>query len=191
MASLFLSGLMVMTGLVLLVDRGGLIAWGLFASGAFLLVKSRVRPARLDPAFGVAIAAVMALAWAGTFYYVITTWETGEVVELAIDTDDGIHKARVWVLDAQADPVVYYDAPPEAAEALLAGRPLQFTRAGQVSTRIPDATDVEALPESEANRIFDAMISKYGDRVGAADIYYLMLGRSRDRIAVVARLDEG
>ena len=111
------------------------------------------------------------------------------MVELAIETDDGTLTTRVWVLDLGTTPVIYYDAPPEAAESLLAGTPLRFTRAEKISTRIPSATPVDALPATEADLIFAAMATKYGDRLRAADLYYLMLGRPRDRVAVVARLN--
>jgi hypothetical protein len=52
------------------------------------------------------------------------------------------------------------------------------------------ATQADELPEEDANRVFAAMASKYAERVNAADIYYLMLGRSRDRIALVATLND-
>lgn len=136
------------------------------------------------------LATVSVLAWVGTLYYVISTYESGEVVELAIDTRNGTHTARLWVLEIGAIPVVYYDTEPEVAKSLLAGTPLQFTRGGVVSTRTPKATQVDALPEDEANLILEVMGDKYGDRMTAADVYYLLLGRPRDRVAVVANLIE-
>lgn len=62
--------------------------------------------------------------------------------------------------------------------------------AGQLSTRVPKATQVDALPEDEANLILEAMAIKYGGRIDAAGIYCSMLGRSRDRVAVIANLIE-
>lgn len=186
--ALLIAGTITVAALLLAIDRSGLIAWATLVFGIALLIKIWLKPSRSDPGLGLGLAAVATLAWAGTFHYVISTWESGEVVELAIDTDSGTHTARVWALDMGEDPVIYYDAGEEAAESLLAGRPLQITRGGEVSTRIPDAKRVEELPEAEANRVFEAMVAKYGDRVDAADIYYLMLGRAGDRIAVVARL---
>jgi hypothetical protein len=94
------------------------------------------------------------------------------------------------VLDIDAQPVIYYDAPTEAANSLLAGKPLQFTRGTKTTSRIPVATQADELPEEDANRVFAAMASKYAERVNAADIYYLKLGRSRDRIALVATLND-
>lgn len=186
--SVCITGLTTLVALFLLVDRGGLIAVGTLILGIALLGKLWLKPSRLDPALSVGLAAIPALTWVATFYYVISTWETGEVVELAIDTGGGIHTARVWVLDIGAHPTIYYDAEPEVAQSLLAGTPLQFTRAGEVSTRIPDAVRAELLPEEQAKRVFEAMEAKYGERVSAADIYYLMLGRPGDRVAVVASL---
>jgi hypothetical protein len=189
-AAFFLAGLTIAVAAMLLADRGGLIAWGTLFMGVALLAKIWLKPSGLDPGLSVGLATIPVLVWFGTWYYVISTWESGEVVELAVDTSNSVHTARVWVLDIGALPLVYYDAEPEVANSLLAGKPLQFTRAGVTGTRIPRAIPVDALPEAEANQIFEAMVAKYGDRVGAADIYYLMLGRSRDRVAVVASLLE-
>jgi len=177
-------------GLILLTDRGGLIAWSTCFAGIALLAKISLKPSGRDLKLSIGLAAVPLLAWAATLSYVISTWESGEVVELVIDTDRGAHTVRVWVLDIGADPLVYYDAEPGAAMSLLAGEPLRLTRAEDVSVRIPIATRVEALDQEQTKRIFEAMGAKYGDRMGAADVYYLMLGRSRDRIAVVASLIE-
>jgi len=189
-AAFFIAALTTSVALVLLLDRGGLIAWGAFFSGVVLLAKIGLKPSRVDLGFSVGLATISVLAWIGTLYYVISTWESGEVVELNIDTSEGEHTARLWVLDNGGDPIVYYDAEPEVAKFLLAGKPLQFTRAGEVSTRVPRATQAEALPEGEANRILEAMETKYGDRNEAAGIYYSLLGRSRDRVALVVSLIE-
>ena len=184
----FIAGLIITIALVLLIDRGGLIAWSALFIGLALLAKIWFKPTSRDLALSVGLASIPVLAWIGTFNYVISTWESGEVVELAIDTSEGVHTARLWVLDIGEHPLVYYDAEPVAAKSLLAGKRLQFTRASEISTRIPKATHVDALPEAEANLILEAMGTKYGDRNDAANIYYLMLGRSADRVALVATL---
>ena len=188
--SVFITGLITLTALILLVDRGGLIAWSTFFIGCALIAKIWLKPSKLDLGLSVGLAAVSVLAWVGTLYYVISTYESGEVVELAIDTSTGPHTARLWVLEIGPDPVVYYDAEPEVVESLLAGKPLQFTRAGKVSTRIPRAKLVDELPEDRANRILEVMGTKYGGRMTAADVFYVMLGSSQDRVAVVVDLIE-
>lgn len=183
-----LAGLIVAVGLILVIDRSGIIAWLALLAGGALLAKALIKPGPRDLLLTLGTAVVLVAAWVGTFYYVISTWETGEVVELDIQTNDGTHTARVWVLDLESDPTIYYDAPSLAANALLAGKPLQFTRAGETTTRIPEARVADELPEAEANRVFEAMLEKYGDRNQVTDIYYLMLGRSADQVGVVARL---
>ena len=186
----FIAGLTTVAALLLVVDRGGVIAWGTFVLGGALLAKIWLKPTKSDTAWSIGMAIIPALAWVGTLYYVITTYESGEVVELAIDIGADTHTARVWVLEIGADPVVYYEADPEVADSLLTGKPLQFTRAGEISTRIPNAELVDSLPEDEANRVLEVMGAKYGDRMTAADIYYVMLGSPRDRVAVVVTLIE-
>lgn len=188
--AVFIAGLTTVVALLLVVDRGGVIAWGTFVLGGTLLAKIWLKPSKSDTRWSVGMAIIPALAWVGTLYYVITTYESGEVVELAIDIGSDTHTARVWVLEIGADPVVYYEADPEVADSLLTGKPLQFTRAGEISTRIPNAKLVDSLPEDEANRVLEVMGAKYGDRMTAADVYYVMLGSPRDRVAVVVTLIE-
>ena len=182
-------GLTVLVALVVLIDRGGVIAWATAILGVVLLAKIWRAPSSVDLTLGVALAGVASIAWVATVAYVISTWESGEVVELSIDTREGLHSARVWVLDVGADPVIYYDADPEVASALLAGTPLALTRDGVVSTRVPVAASVDTLTESRTDELFEAMAGKYGPQMGAATVWYALLGRPRDRVAVVATLE--
>lgn len=186
----FVAGLTTIAALFLVIDRGGAIAWGTCVLGGALLVKVWVKPSESDTAWCLAMAMIAALAWAGTFYYVITTYESGEVVELAIDVGSDTHVARVWVLEMGADPIIYYETDPVVAESLLSGKPLQFTRAGETSTRIPHAELAGSIPEDEANRVLEVMGAKYGDRMTAVNVYYALLGSPRDRVAVVVTLKE-
>ncbi len=188
--SFVLATLAIAVALGLLIERGGLIAWTAFFVGLALLAKFLLKPSQLDLGLSVGFVVVFSLAWAGTWYHVISTWESGEVVELIIDTSEGERVARVWVMDIGSTPTVYYDAEPEMAMSLLAGKPLQYSRAGKVSTRVPDAIRVDDLPEQESDQILQAMQKKYGDRNGAAVLYYALLGTPRDRIPLVVRLIE-
>ncbi len=176
--------------LVLVIDRSGLIPWLTLIVGAALVVKICFKPSEKDLRLSLSVAIVPVVVWAATYYYVILSWETAEVVELVIPTQDGPHTARVWVMDIEGEPHVYYDAPAGAAQALLAGSPVQFVRGDATSTRVPEARDADTLSEAEANTVFAAMTDKYGDLVSVADVFYVMLGRSSDRIAVVAKLVE-
>ncbi len=184
------AGLLLIIGLILVVERGGLIAWSALLGGLVMLAKGWFKPTNNDLVVSLGLALLLGLAWFGTWRYVISTWESGEVVELVIATDAGEHTARLWILDIGAEPLVYYDAPPLAANSLLAGTPVQFTRGGEVSTRTPVARLVDGLAEAEANQVLEAMGTTYGDRNNAATWYYLMLGRSRDRVALVITLVE-
>lgn len=180
--------LATLAGLYLVFSHNGLIAWFALLGGVLLLGKIWRRPTERDLALSLGLILVPVLLWAGTYYYVISSWESGEVVELEIQTSNGSLTARLWVMDIGPHPVVYYDALPEVAQSLLAGHPLRFNRAGQISIRVPQATPVEALGEEQANRIMSAMQNKYGALNDAAVLYYLMLGRAADRVALVATL---
>ena len=172
------------------VLRGGLIAWVAATLSALLLLKTWRRPAKIDTALAVGLVSVSVLAWVGTWFYVVSVWESGEVVELAIDTPDGVHTARLWVMDVGPNPVVFYDAEPRVARALLSGRPLGFTRAGKQSSRIPHASEAETLSEARSQEVLGAMAEQYGQRNSAATVYYLLLGRLRHRVALVVELLE-
>ena len=190
--SITIATLTALIAVGVLVYRGGLIAWvGLFLAIG-LLAKVVLRPSGNELGLSIVLALGSAIAWAGAWYYVISTYESGEVVELAIDTGDGeSHTARLWVFELAGDPTVYFDANPRAAESLLAGRPLSFTRDGVTSTLTPNARKAESLTEQEVSAAFAAMGSKYGERMRAADIYYVLLGLPRNRTSLVVRLLDG
>jgi len=188
--ALTLAGLTTVVALLLIVERGGAIAWATGFFGALLFIKCWRKPAPKDLWLGLTLASVAVLAWIGVFYYVISTYESGEVVELVVDTSDGDRAVRLWVLDVDGKELVYYDAVPEVAESLLAGKPLNFTRGEIVSQRLPKARLAESLPETEANALLEVMSEKYGDRMAASTIYYVMLASPRDRVSLVVDLDK-
>jgi len=161
--ALTLAGLTTVVALLLIVERGGAIAWATGFFGALLFIKCWRKPAPKDLWLGLTLASVAVLAWIGVFYYVISTYESGEVVELVVDTSDG---------------------------DLLAGKPLNFTRGEIVSQRLPKARLAESLPETEANALLEVMSEKYGDRMAASTIYYVMLASPRDRVSLVVDLDK-
>jgi len=186
--ALIVTALTTLTALVVVIDRGGAIAWTACVLGALLLIKLWRRPSSQGLWLGVALAGVTALAWIGVFNYVISTYESGEVVELAIDTSEGVRTMRLWVLDVNGEELIYYDAVPEVATSMLAGTPLKFTRKGAVSQRLPRARRVDSLPKAEAEQLLKVMGEKYGGRLMAANVYYLMLGVPRDRVSLVVNL---
>ncbi len=185
-----ITGLTLFAALALVIDRGGLIAWATALLAVGLLAKTLIRPTRFDLGLSIGLPAVAVLAWAGVFYCVITTYESGEVVQLSVETSSGPAFARLWVFDTNMGPTLYYDAPPQMAELLLAGEPMWVERAGQASVRTLVATPAETLAEPQAAHVLESMGAKYGERMTAADLYYVLLGRPRDRIPLVLTFDE-
>ncbi|MCR9277025.1 MAG: hypothetical protein NXH85_03550 [Pseudomonadaceae bacterium] len=177
-----------LAGVFLIVQRNGLLAWLGLLLGAGLCLKALRRPARTDPYLTGAVAALWAVTWAGVFYYVIATWEGGEVVELTVETAQGEHSARTWIMEDSDQLLVYYDAPGPIAQALVSGAPLTVLRDGAplVVTGYTAALE-EDVSEQEADRVFALMADQYGDKTDAATVFYGLLGRSRDRLGVVIR----
>lgn len=185
---LLLVGLVAIAATWLAFERGGLIAWATLLLALALGYRQLRRPA---PALGwlaLSLAVIAVITWLGTRAWVIATWESGEVVTLTIEADGTEHRARLWVMDLDDGAHLYYDAPPAAAQTLLAGEPVRVQRGGATRSVSPTITLADALPREAAQRLQDAMTAKYGDRNRAATVYYLLLGRPRDRTALVLRL---
>ena len=109
-------------------------------------------------------------------------------VELTITAATGSQTVRTWVLDVDDSAIIYYDAEPELVTTLQSGQPVKFKRQGLVRTLVPKTTPVSDLPPEEMGHIFECMNTKYGQRNQATAVYYSMLGRSRDRVAVIVAL---
>jgi hypothetical protein len=184
--------LLLAAGVVLIYQRGGVLAWLGLLLGAGLLLKFWIRPSKWDLPLGLTISTVWTLAWAAIFYYVISTWETGEVVELTIETPSGGHTARTWILEEPNALMLYYDAPTQAADALISGAPIAVMRGSEpLSFKQYTAVRVDDMPGDEINKLLDLMSKKYGERNAATDIFYRFLGRSRDKIGVVVEIPRG
>lgn len=176
-------------GLLIALDRGGVLAWAGCILGIALLLKISLRPSRIDLLASIGAAAIWALAWVGTIYYVVSVWESGEVVVLAVEMPNETHTVRVWVVDIDESLVLYYDAEPEIAEAMISDQQVSVTRADQLLefTRV-DVRTADDVPEAELNQIFQLLEDKYGSRNEASALYAMMVGRSRDRVGVVLTL---
>lgn len=181
--------LMALVGLYFVVERGGAVAWGALLVGVGCGLKSWFKPGARDLLLVGGWALVSVLTSFAAYAYVIGTWESGEVIEMTVDSPSGPHTARVWVMDIASMPTVYYEAPPQVAKALLTGAPVKFVRAGQSSMRTPRATRADELAEEDANRVLGAMDTKYGELNSAAVVYYLLLGSPRDRVSLVVNLE--
>ena len=171
---------------LLIYHRGGGLAWFGLLLAVGLLVKAWRRPSARGWLTGLNLVAVWALAWPAVFYYVISTWETGEVVELSINTTNGNHTVRTWIMESPDSLIVYYDAPIDAATALLANAPLSLARDGaSVDVREYSATLADDLSRQRGEQVIELMSKKYGDRNTATDVYYGLLGQPKDKTGVV------
>jgi len=176
---------MFAAGAFLAVDRGGLLAWIGLVIGALLLYKTLRRPSPRDTTLALAILGIWALSWAATWNYVVSAWESGEVVQIEVA---GGHTARVWVLDTSDGPAMYYDAPPDVADRLLAGAPLSITRNGHVRHECAAASRVDELPEERVQDVYEQMLEKYEDLNTATDVFYVVLGGRRGRVGLLIEL---
>ncbi len=177
-----LTGGMLIATTLLVVDRGGLLAWVGIVLGSLLFLKFLRRPSPRDAALAAALLGIWAAAWGATWMYVVSTWESGEVVQIDVADE---HTARVWVLDTDDGPVMYYDAPPDVASSLLAGASLSVTRDGRVEDACASASRVEELPEERIQGLLEAMEEKYGSRNRATDVFYALIGVKRNRVGLV------
>lgn len=176
---------MVIAAVLLVVDRGGLLAWSGAVLGALLLLKVLLRPSPRDVLLSVATLGVWAVSWGAAWAYVVSTWESGEVVQIEVAGGD---IARVWVLDTSDGPLMYYEAPPDVANRLLAGAPLSMTRNGQVQNECANASRVEELPEEQVQDLLSQLEEKYEGRNTATAVFYAVLGVQRDRVGMLIRL---
>jgi len=174
----------------LVFQRGGILAWSGAVAALLLYAKHSLRPSRTDSLASLGVTLLWVVAWVVTWDYVRSTWESGEVVEIGIQVPGGIHKARVWVLDLDGDPVVYYDAPSRVGDELLADAPMTIIRDEKSIAGCSDATRVDDLSEEEVAVVFSLMEDKYQERNRATAIFYSVLGVERDRIGLLLRVKE-
>lgn len=181
--------IVLVAGAVMIYLRGGILAWLGLMVGTGLLLLLWFRPSKKDLLLSLTISIFWALLWPAIFYYVILTWESGEVVELTIDTSEGDHVVRTWVLEEPGALKFYYDAPAPAAKALISGANLTIMRGGK-----PLAFDsytvhqADEMPQEKVNQVLELMAVQYGDANDATDIFYGFLGRARDRVGIVVEI---
>lgn len=183
-----LAGVVTLIALTLLVHRGGLITWCAFLGGCAILLKLMFKPAGNELFLALVLGVASLLLWIGSFVLIISLWESGEVVELSVDTRDGVRDLRLWVLEIEGQLTIYHDAEPVVAESLLSAAPVRLILGQKESIRIPLAQKVTDISDEQAEHVLRAMANKYGYRNLAATIYYVLLGLPRNRVPVVARL---
>jgi hypothetical protein len=181
------AGLLVASGFLIL-QRGGMLAWSGALLALLLAAKVWLRPSTKDLALAVSLLTLWGLAWAAIWQYVKSEWESGEVVVIDIETPSGRHTARVWILELNGEPTMYYDAPPRIAQQLLNGAPVAMRRNGVTVHECADASRVTEVSDEVLTKVFDRMEEKYQERNNATQIFYRMLGGERDRVPILLRL---
>ena len=182
-------GLLIASGCLVYL-RGGGLAWSGVIVSVLLLAKHVALPSRRDVFVVLGFAALWAASWPAAWAYVRSTWESGEVVEIDVRISDESHAARVWVLDVDGDWLMYYDAPPRIAQALIAGAPMTVERGERRMEGCANATRVSDMPSEERDALLAVMEAKYGEQGHATTIFYAVLGGRKDRIGLALRVED-
>jgi len=182
--------LLLVTSSFIILQRGGILAWSGAVVALLVIVKAWLWPSSRDAQLTVAVLAVWGLAWVAIWQYVKSVWESGEVVEIRVDSPSGSHVARVWVLDLDGEPAMYYDAPPNIAQQLLEGAAVTMTRNGTEVDGCANTSRVSDLSQDVVAAFSVRMEEKYQARNNATGIFYTFLGGRRDRIPILLRLTE-
>jgi len=161
--------------LIIAATRTGLLSWlcALFACAGLLAMRYLQGRQALYGAL--LVVSITAALWVGSVYYVYSTWESGEVVQIRLGSDVHI---RTWVVEQDGQDIVLYDCPPAHTPLLESGETVVVTRGG---------TDFEArlravpvtLDSAELGRVYGLYEQKYGGEGNATNIYYLLIGARR------------
>ena len=171
--SLFI--LLLLGSLFLAYEREGLLPWSsALLSGVGLASMTFLRGRRSLYCL-VLISSLVGISWASSTYYVFSTWESGEVVEIQLQEDVII---RTWVVESGGKEIVIYDCPPEYQALVEASNLASLTR-GNERYR----ADLRAVPaefgSEELDNVYALYLEKYADQSRATDVYYLLIGARR------------
>ena len=183
------SGLLVASAFLVHL-RGGVLAWWGVIAALLMLAKHVARPARRDVVVALCVSALWTASWPAAWGYVRATWESGEVVDLDVRTDEETHTARVWVLDVDDAWLIYYEAPSRIARALLAGAPMTVERGDRRMAGCADAARVSDMPDHERTALLAVMEAKYEAQNHATTIFYALLGSRKDRVGLALRVGD-
>lgn len=167
--------LLLLISLYLVYQRTGLLPIvGAALGGLGLALTAFLQGKKLAYSLiGIVLAVVM--AWTGSIYFVFSTWESGEVVE--IQFDDNI-VVRTWVVEEGGQEVVIYDCPPEWTSQVAGSTSVTVQRGSEqylADLRVVDA----GMGSDELNKVYALYEEKYTSQSRATEIYYLMIGPRR------------
>jgi hypothetical protein len=168
--------LLLLGSLFLAYERLGLLPWiSVLLSGVGLALMT-VLTGRRSLYCLVLISGLVGFSWAGSTYYVFSTWESGEVVEIQLE--DGVI-IRTWVVESDGKEIVIYDCPPEYQTLVEASNLVSFNRGNKRYNADLLAVPAEELSSDEADNIYAMYLEKYPDQSSATDVYYLLIGPRR------------
>ncbi len=174
-AAIFLFVLLMLGSLFLAYQREGLLPWiSVLLSGVGLALMTVLTGRRSLYCF-VLVSGLVGSGWAGITYYVYSTWESGEVVEIQLQNDVIF---RTWVVESGGQEIVIYDCPPVYQDIVEASNSASLHRGNERY-----GADLRAVPvkldSEELSNIYALYEEKYADQSRATEMYYLFIGPRR------------
>ncbi len=170
-------------------QRSGVLAWFGLVMTLVLAGKHFFRPSPRDGIVVMVCLLAWVAGWALSAFYVYKNWESAEVVTLTYKGTPSF-TARTWIVDTPEGAIAFYDAPAEVAQTLLKGEPIEVERGDTRMLHQQVSRRIDNLPESRTNEVLEMFTAKYGSLMSVSDIFYIMLGRGRDRVFVLIELDQ-
>ncbi|MFP6806826.1 MAG: hypothetical protein VB957_06550 [Pseudomonadales bacterium] len=179
---------MVIASIFVALDRGGWLAWSGILLGCIGIILSMVLRKRGSIYCFIGFFAVITSAWCGVAYYVYSSWELGEVIDISITRGNSEKSFRTWIVDHAGIAAVVYDADPETAEVLASIETVTVVRQGSKHLLSLRVIPEHRMAAEELNEIYRLFEEKYHELNPATDIYYLMMGRPKDNQLLILYL---
>ncbi len=186
--ALMLAVILILAFTIIIAIRGGLVFWAALLMTAAWAVKTVMRPGGRDLAGVMSIGVLAAISWAGISAWVFSTWESVEVVTVAVPMEGGEQTVRTWIMDEREHPWIIYDADANVADALLAGANISVTRDGITTPYAVDVSLYDEMTPEESAPLFDEYLAKYGEVDFINNVFYGLLGRKRGRVVLILEL---
>ena len=154
------------------VERVGALPYlGILLGGILTLKLSSTRLFY----YALSTSFVVALSWGASFYYVFSTWESGDVVQISLDDRTSF---RTWVVEHEGQEVVIYDCPPQHLSAVQKSRRVTLKRHDQEYS-----AEFSAVPVTQDSKqlidVYALYEAKYAAQSRATEAYYLLIGPRR------------
>ena len=171
-----LAGLLLGLSLYVAYERTGLLPWVGAGFGIAGLIVTALASKKAALSFSVVSVFIVIASWGGSAWFVFSTWESGEVVEIQFEPETSI---RTWVIDANGEEIVLYDAPPENIALLEAISQVTVTR-GRETYQADIRAEQEGMDSPALAQIFGLYEEKYAAQSTATNVYYVTIGPKRN-----------